>query len=178
MKSSRLLTRGRRRTLTVRINGLSLGLSKPMLEYCASQPAGTSMINEIIVQQWMEKVAPPTRYGTVYGMPNRACRQFRSFLQGVGTTSEGAMDPKEYQEMKLKVSQLTSTLSSTEARMLHMQAQIGSLLNSGPSHIPPCPGDARRSQPSRRRRSQDNVVHALVDEDSGEESDHVSNTQR
>ncbi|XP_060170464.1 uncharacterized protein LOC132601393 [Lycium barbarum] len=146
------------------------------LEYCASQPTGTSMTNEIIAQQWMEKIAPPTRYGIVYGMPNRACRQFLSFLQGVGTTSEGAVDPKEYQEMKLKVNQLTSTLSSTEARMLHMQAQIDSLLNSGPSHIPPYPGDARRSQPSRRRRSQDNVVHALVDEDSGEESDHVSNT--
>ncbi|XP_060199742.1 uncharacterized protein LOC132628059 [Lycium barbarum] len=30
----------------------------------------------------------------------------------------------------------------------------------------------------RRRRSQDNVVHALVDKDSEEESDHVFNTQR
>ncbi|XP_060185155.1 uncharacterized protein LOC132614665 [Lycium barbarum] len=123
------------------------------LEYCANQLAGTSMTNEIIDQQWMEKVAPPTRYETVYGMPNRACRQFPSFLQGVGATSEGAVDPKEYQEMKQKVTQLPSTLSATEARMLHMQAQIDNLLNSGPSHIPPSPEDARRSKPSRRRRS-------------------------
>ncbi|XP_059309763.1 uncharacterized protein LOC132060878 [Lycium ferocissimum] len=123
MKSSRLLTRGRRRMPMVRNNGLSLGLNKPIPSFNNTSwnivpvsRTGTSMTNEIIAQQWMEKVAPPTRYGTVYGMPNRACSQFPSFLQGVGTTSEGAVDPKEYQEMKLKVSQLTSTLSSTRGK--------------------------------------------------------------
>ncbi|KAK4344422.1 hypothetical protein RND71_037516 [Anisodus tanguticus] len=73
---------------------------------------------EIVEQQWMEKVAPPTRYGTVYGMANQAFRQFSSSLQGIGATNEGAMDPKEYQTMKQQISQLTTILNASEARML------------------------------------------------------------
>ncbi|XP_059291985.1 uncharacterized protein LOC132045422 [Lycium ferocissimum] len=69
-------------------------------EFRATQPSTTQMTDELIQQQWIEKVAPPTRHGTVYGMPNRAFRRYPSALEAVGVTDDGTVDPKEYEAMK------------------------------------------------------------------------------
>ncbi|KAK4338090.1 hypothetical protein RND71_042577 [Anisodus tanguticus] len=83
----------------------------------------------------------------------------------------------------MQITQLTSTIHAAEARerrredeMSGMKAQIDSLLNLGALPIPPCPGDALRSQsrPSQARKSRPEDVpdRTLVDESSEEDIDH------
>ncbi|XP_059279306.1 uncharacterized protein LOC132033366 [Lycium ferocissimum] len=152
----------------------------------------------------MAFVGGPTRFGTTYGMENRAFRKFQSPLQGIGSSNDvGSLDRASVMAMEQKIVELSIQLQASEARerrrdeqlqaaedrerrrdeqFAGMKAQLDLLLSS--RVIPPCLDDARSSKnrpphsQSRSRHREVSQEHRLLDEPSSGDDDgeHVSNT--
>ncbi|XP_060192095.1 uncharacterized protein LOC132621734 [Lycium barbarum] len=127
------------------------------------------LAEEQMEERWLESVGGPTRFGTAYGMPHRAFRQYRSPLEGLHSSNTESFDRVRAMAMEQKISELSSQLQASEERERRkdmqfdgMRAQLDALLAS--RGIPSCADDARNPHT----------------QSSGADDDrtHVSNTQR
>ncbi|XP_060179194.1 uncharacterized protein LOC132609302 [Lycium barbarum] len=86
-------------------------------ELCRSLPPGTEPTDEQLNLLWIATVGGPTRFGTSYGMENRAFRKFQSPLQGIGSFNDaGSSDRASVMAMKQKILELSMQLQALKAR--------------------------------------------------------------
>ncbi|XP_060202041.1 uncharacterized protein LOC132630489 [Lycium barbarum] len=161
-------------------------------ELCSSLPPGTELTDEQLNELWMATVGGPTRFGTTYGMANRAFCKFQSPLQGIGSSNDAwSSDRASVMAMEQKIVELSIQLQASESRerrrdeqlqaaedrerrrdeqFAGMKAQLDLLLSS--RAIPLYPDDARSSKhrpphsQSRSRHREVGQEHRLVDESS------------
>ncbi|XP_059279242.1 uncharacterized protein LOC132033315 [Lycium ferocissimum] len=112
-------------------------------EFLRTQPPNTQLTEEQREERWLESVGGPTRFGTAYGMPHRAFRQYRSPLEGLHSSNTESFDRVRAMAMEQKIAELSSQLQASEERERRrdmqfdgMRAQLDALLAS--EGIPSC----------------------------------------
>ncbi|XP_059294765.1 uncharacterized protein LOC132047798 [Lycium ferocissimum] len=78
-------------------------------EFLRTQPPNTQLTEER-EERWLESVGGPTRFGTAYGMPHRAFRQYRSPLEGLHSSNTELFDRVRAMAMEQKIAELSSQL--------------------------------------------------------------------
>ncbi|XP_060182281.1 uncharacterized protein LOC132611941 [Lycium barbarum] len=85
-------------------------------EFLRTQPPNTQLLEEQMEERWLESVCGPTRFGTAYGMPHRAFRQYRSPLEGLHSCNTKSFDRVSAMAIEQKIAELSRQLQTSEER--------------------------------------------------------------
>ncbi|XP_060200183.1 uncharacterized protein LOC132628417 [Lycium barbarum] len=85
-------------------------------EFLHTQSPNTQLTEEQMEERRLENVGGPTRFGTAYGMPHRAFRQYRSPLEGLHSSNIESFDRVSAMAMEQNIAELSSQLQASEER--------------------------------------------------------------